>query len=59
MREDDEFAGLILLYQNIQDVMMPCYLHYSIDPESLNQLILQTKKQKYIEMLDDKLEHNA
>ena len=58
MREDDELAGLILLYQNTQDVMMPCYLQYLIDPESLNQLILQKNKRKYIEMLDDKFEHN-
>ena len=55
-REDDELAGLILLYQNIQDVMMP--LQYLIDPESLNQLILQ-KKRKYIEMLGDKFEHKG
>ena len=54
MREDDELAGLILLYQNTQDVMMLCYLQYLIDPESLNQLILQKNKRKYIEMLDDK-----
>ena len=43
MREDDELAGLILLYQITQDVMMPCYLQYLIDPESVNQLILQKK----------------
>ena len=58
MREDDEIAGLILLYQNTQDVMMPCYLQCLIDLESLNQLILQKNKRKYIEMLDDKFEHN-
>ena len=45
MREDDELAGLILLYQNTQDVMMPCYLQYLIDPESVNQLILQKKRE--------------
>ena len=59
MRKDDEIAGLILLYQKTQDVMMPCYLQYLIDPESLNQLILQKNKRKYIEMLDDKFEHNG
>ena len=58
MRKDDELAGLILLYQNTLDVMMPCYLQSLIDPESLNQLILQKNKRKYIEMLDDKFEHN-
>ena len=58
MREDDELAGLILLYQNTQDVMMSRYLQYLIDPESVNQLILQ-KKRKYIEMLGDKFEHNG
>ena len=59
MREDDELAGLILLYQNTQDVVMSCYLQYLIDPETLNQLILPENKRKYIEMLDDKFEHNG